>query len=119
MLTTYEKIKTLRIQNKLSQDELAKLAGYTDRSSIAKIEAGRIDLTESKLLLFSRALGVSPAYLMGLSDTPPVAPALELSDKEADLIRDYRDASEEIRGAAATMLHTSAETNRRDRSETA
>ena len=113
-MNSNDKIKALRKQRNLSQDELARLTGYTDRSSIAKIEAGQVDLTESKILLFAQALGVSPSYLMGLSDEVPApAPMLELSQGEKDLIADYRDASEEIRSAAATMLHTSAETNRR------
>ncbi len=36
------------------------------------------------------------------------------SEDELTLIRDYRDASDEIRSAAATMLHNSAETNRKE-----
>ena len=113
-MTTYEKIKTLRLQMRLSQSELAKRTGYNDRSSIAKIEAGRVDLSESKIALFAKALEVSPAYLMGLTDTAPPSPSLVLSPDETRLVEDYRDASEEIRGAAATMLHTSAEANRKD-----
>ena len=112
MLNTYEKIKSLRLQKKISQDELARLTGYTDRSSIAKIEAGKIELTESKIALFSRALGVSPAYLMGLSDAPP-APALELVPPEVQLINDYRSMNEEgqtaalaaVRGLAASGIY--------------
>ena len=117
MLNTYEIIKTLRIQNRLSQDDLAKLTGYTDRSSIAKIESGKVDLTESKIKLFANVLGVSPAHLMGLTDViPPTAPTPELTKDEAQLVTDYRDASDEIRSAAATMLHNSAEANRKDAS---
>lgn len=114
-MNSNDKIKALRKQRNLSQDELARLTGYTDRSSIAKIEAGQVDLTESKILLFAQALGVSPSYLMGISDfVPTPAPALELTQAEAQLVTDYRDASDEIRSAAATMLHNSAETNRKE-----
>ena len=119
-MNSNDKIKALRKQRNLSQDELARLTGYTDRSSIAKIEAGQVDLTESKILLFAQALGVSPSYLMGISDfVPAPAPALELTQAETQLVTDYRDASEEIRSAAATMLHNSAETNRKEGSATA
>ena len=38
MLDLYKNIKQLREEKGLSQDELAKLTGYTSRSSIAKIE---------------------------------------------------------------------------------
>ena len=120
-MNSNDRIKALRKQKQLSQDALARLTGYTDRSSIAKIESGQVELTESKILSFAQALGVSPSYLMGLSDaTPaPTAPALELTQDETQLVTDYRDASAEIRSAAATMLHTSAQTNRKDASSPA
>lgn len=65
-METFEIIRALRISKNLSQDELAKKVGYTDRSSIAKIESGKVDLPESKIILFSKVLGVTPAVLMGM-----------------------------------------------------
>ena len=38
MLALYKNIKRLRESKGMSQDALAKLTGYTDRSSITKIE---------------------------------------------------------------------------------
>ena len=64
-MNSYEKIKALRIQRKISQEQLAKLTGYSDRSTIAKIERGKIDLSEHKIKIFAQALGTTPAYLMG------------------------------------------------------
>lgn len=61
----YENIKRLRKERKMSQEELAKLTGYTDRSSIAKIERGEVDLNQSKIQAFANAFNVSPQYLMG------------------------------------------------------
>ena len=113
MLATNDNIKTLRTQKGLSQEELATLAGYTDRSSIAKIESGKVDLSESKILIFARVLGVSPAALMGVSSSTPMpASPPPLAADETRLLDDYRDASEEIREEAAGMLHRSAERNR-------
>ena len=43
MAKIYENIKNLRKKKGWSQTELAKRAGYTDRTSIAKIENGRWD----------------------------------------------------------------------------
>ena len=68
MLQLYKNIKMLREEKGLSQDELAKLCGYTSRSSIAKIEKGEVDLQNSKILLFANALGTTPGKLMGLTD---------------------------------------------------
>ena len=70
-MNSYEIIKQLRIKAGLSQEELARAAGYSDRSTIAKIEAGKIDLTESKITLFAKIFGVTPAYIMGLEGPTP------------------------------------------------
>ena len=45
----YDRIRQLRIANGLTQDELALAVGYTDRSSVAKIELGKVDLPLSKV----------------------------------------------------------------------
>lgn len=76
MLEAYKRIRDLRIAAGLSQDELAKKTGYNDRSSIAKIEAGKVDLTQSKLVAFANALNTTPGYLMGWEpDSKPPIPA--------------------------------------------
>jgi repressor LexA len=65
MLNLYKNIKERRIELKMSQDTLAELTGYRDRSSIAKIEKGEVDISESKIREFAKALKVSPRKLMG------------------------------------------------------
>lgn len=68
MIKLYENIKQLREEKGLSQDALAKLTGYTDRSSIAKIEKGQVDLQQSKIALFAKALGTTSRELVGWND---------------------------------------------------
>lgn len=63
-METHENIKYLREKIGLSQEALAERVGYKDRSSIAKIEAGLVDLSQSKISAFASALGVTPAQLM-------------------------------------------------------
>lgn len=63
----YIKIKETRKARGLTQQQLAERVGYTDRSTVARIEAGEIDLPQSKIIQFAEALGVSPRYLMGWS----------------------------------------------------
>ena len=65
MLELYRNIKEFRKNANMSQDELAKKTGYSDRSSIAKIESGQVDLPQSKIMLFANALGVTASELMG------------------------------------------------------
>lgn len=68
MLALYKNIKARRLELKMSQDRLAELTGYKDRSSIAKIEKGEVDLAESKIREFARALKITPQELMGWDD---------------------------------------------------
>lgn len=59
-----ERIRQKRLELGLSQDELARKCGYKSRSSINKIEIAR-DMPLNKIELVAKALGCSPAYLMG------------------------------------------------------
>lgn len=72
-MRTHENIKLLREKLGLSQEELALKVGYKDRSSIAKIEAGLVDLAQSKIAAFASALSVTPAQLMGINDADGAA----------------------------------------------
>jgi repressor LexA len=68
MSTTGERIKALRKAQKMSQLELARRTGYSDRSIISKIESGGVELNESGVLEFAKVLGVTPAELLGLTE---------------------------------------------------
>lgn len=61
----YENIKNRRIALKMTQQELAEKMGYTNRSSIAKIESGSVDLNQSKIVQFAKILETTPSELMG------------------------------------------------------
>lgn len=65
MLQLYKNIKSRRTELGLTQSELAKKLGYADKSMIAKIEKGDVDLTQSKIVAFADALRLSPSELMG------------------------------------------------------
>ena len=74
MISLYENIKKRRIEMGMTQSDLAKKAGYADKSMIAKIEKGQIDLPQSKIMLFAKILQVMPGELMGWetnTDLPP------------------------------------------------
>lgn len=58
------RIKKLREELGLSQDELAIKMGYKSRSSINKIENGTNDIPQSKVVAFAKALNTTVAYLM-------------------------------------------------------
>lgn len=69
-MTIYDRIKMKRVELGLTQEELAKKSGYTSRSTINKIEAGLIDLPESKITAIANALNVTEAFLMGWEEEP-------------------------------------------------
>lgn len=62
--TMYDRIKRLREEQDMSQDDLAKKCGYSDRSTISKIEKGERNLPGSKIKIIAEALNVKPSYLM-------------------------------------------------------
>ena len=64
-MTVADRIKDLRIKQGLSQDDLAKKMGLKNRSSVTQVEKSGNDITLHKVEKFAKALGVSPAYLMG------------------------------------------------------
>ena len=85
MLDLYKNIKRLRKERDLSQDELAKLCGYTSRSSVNKIEQGLVDISISKVEAFANALGVEPNELMGDSWESNI-----LDNARLDLVQAFR-----------------------------
>ena len=94
-MTMYERIRALRVNMGLTQEDLAHLLGYQDRSSIAKIESGGVDLPQSKILAFAEVLNVSPAALMGLEALPsPLPEPFRLTDHERKVFLAYREHPE-------------------------
>ena len=60
-----DKIKERREALGMSQDELAEKMGYKSRSTIAKIEKGVNDVTQTNIVKFAEILKTTPAFLMG------------------------------------------------------
>src|SRR5919201_4588778 len=64
-MTTYiigARIKALREERKLSQDDLARLFGFKDRQTVSAIETGERRVTAEELVLAVEKLGVSLDY---------------------------------------------------------
>lgn len=77
MSTIYERIKARRIELGMTAEELATKMGYKDKSSISKIEKGKADIPQSKVLAFARALDTTTAYLMGVTVTSNIPAGFE------------------------------------------
>lgn len=73
-MTLGDRIRSRREELRMSQEELATRLGYKSRSTIAKIESGENDLTQSKIVAFAEALSTTARWLLDYDDsntTPP------------------------------------------------
>lgn len=102
MRTMYERIRDLRIERNMSQDDLAKAMGYSDRSMITKIEGGKVDISQKKIVAFAKVLGTTPRYLM---DGDPVEDELEAASEDKKILfRLAKNAKPEAVRAAVAVL---------------
>ena len=68
LLNFAHKIKERRRELGMSQEELSRKCGYTDRSTMSRIEQGIVDVNQSKIVVIARALNTTPSYLLGWSE---------------------------------------------------
>lgn len=61
-----DRIKARRLSLGWSQRDLAEKMGYKNHSVVARVEAGKVDLPQSRLDQFAKVLGLSHGYLIGL-----------------------------------------------------
>ena len=64
-MTVATRIKERRNELGWSQRELAFKMGYASNTTVAKIEQGKVDVSQDRLEQFANVLGVSVAYLIG------------------------------------------------------
>lgn len=101
MLELYKNIRLLRKNNGWTQEELASRMGYTDRSMIAKIESGKVDLAQSKILEFAKVFGVTPGDLMDSVETSNEA---EKSARNRKFIELLEGADTELQDYVVNLL---------------
>ena len=101
MLELYKNIKRRRLELEMTQSDLAKKLGYSDKSMIAKIEKGIVDLSQSKITAFAQALQTSEASLMGWEEQPAAAPSSDGRGENKGFSADkplHQDADNGING---------------------
>ena len=77
------RVRKLRLQKGMSQEELANAVGYKDRSSINRIEKGKRDVNQNMIVALANALDTSPMYLLGYTSIE--------SKEEYEQFRDVRN----------------------------
>lgn len=73
-MTLGDRIRLRREELRMSQEELAIRLGYKSRSTIAKIESGENDLTQSKIVAFAEALNTTARWLLDYDDSDTTLP---------------------------------------------
>lgn len=111
-----ERIKKRRMEMKISQRDLASKLGYSDHTTVTRIEAGKVDLSQSRLKQFASVLDVSVGYLMGWEENPEevgVLAALAISDPRIkELVSSYMSLDESDKNII-TNLALSLDTKRK------
>ena len=87
MKTIGQRIKEKRIEKGWSQRDLAAKMNYSNHSTIGKIETGKVDIPQSRIVQFAEVLNVSVAYLMGWEEEIVKAPE-ETAERHFQIITD-------------------------------
>lgn len=116
MPNIYQRIKDRRTELGMTVDDLAKKMGYKDRSSISKIENGKADIPQSKVMAFAKALDTTTAYLMGIDEEKTPEPDFRIfACDEIELIKKYRDLDDHGRELIDTILDKELDRCRREK----
>lgn len=130
MSITSNRIKEIRLSRGITQEELAKLVGMKNKSSISKIENPSKntykkdrDITISQVEKFAKALNTTVNYLMGWTNNPDLtreqdkntqilaADTASLDGKPIIIASDTIDKTQQHRNALADKIRNSDYTN--------
>ena len=111
-----DRVRTLREELGLSQEELARKMGYQSRTSINKIEKGR-PVSQKIIVRLAEALDTTPSVLMGWVDEEPSKKNSTRADVTLLMLRDreYSEAiertstDERLRSLVIKLAHTEDE----------
>ncbi len=111
-MTFSQKIKELRTEKGISQDELANATGLS-HGCIAMLELGKRAPTGTTLTALADYFEVSTDYLLGRADDLGVIsistkknPTSDFSAEEQALIRDYRQLSPDLQEMLQATIRT-------------
>lgn len=95
-MTTGERIRQLRIEHDMTQEELGAKIGV-QKAAIYKYETGLIvNLKRSTIEKLAIALSTTPTYLMGMEDAEAVQPVLaEFTPQQTALLAAFDELNDE------------------------
>lgn len=77
-----DRVRDLRIGKGITQDELAKMVGYSSRSTINKIEKNERNVDQSMIVKFAKALDTTPTFLTGWGEDNEIEPNTNILSTE-------------------------------------
>lgn len=104
----YKRLKKLRIESGLSQQDIADKLNIS-RSSIGKYETGAAYPDVEKLILLAELYNCSVDYLLGIFDDNPI-----LNKEELDLIQNYRLLDERGKTVVKSVINIEREQLNKD-----
>lgn len=112
------KIRARREELKLTQRELAARMGYTDHTTITRIEAGKTDPPLSRVSQFAKALGVTPGHLLGWDAEPEdlgaMAARMLMDPRTLQMVQDFLTLDETDQATVRTLVASLADKKKKD-----
>ena len=103
-MTLGERIRSARINMGMTTEELGKAIGV-ERSAITKYEKGRVtNIPPERIEALAAALGVTPGYLMGWTDTPGQMDIWEASGERSPNMAEQYAESMKIKSEKAKNI---------------
>ena len=104
-----EKIKQRRLEIGMSQRELAWKMGYSDNSTLNRIEKGTVDVSQAKIVQFAKVLNCSIAYLMDWEEDEKIATDKNLTDGEKLLLELFHKVPDDKKEMLLKMIEVAIE----------
>ena len=99
------KIKELRLQRQMTLEQVGDIVGV-GKSTVRKWETGMIEnMKRDKIALLAKALGTTPAYLMGWEEEEK--PSVEITEGEMALLELFRKLPDEAQKMYLEILRNS------------
>jgi transcriptional regulator with XRE-family HTH domain len=116
-----QRIKQRRTELGWSQRDLAEKMGYNNNSTVARIENGKVDIPQSRIIKFGEVLGVSIGYLMGWEEDIKKDPVgmverhfeIIMDEDISDIFDDFKTLDPTQKKLVKDLVHSLAETKKR------
>lgn len=115
-----QRIKQRRTELGWSQRDLAEKMGYNNNSTVARIENGKVDIPQSRIIKFGEVLGVSIGYLMGWEEEIKKDPVgmverhfeIIMDEDISDIFDDFKTLDPTQKKLVKDLVHSLAETKK-------